>query len=79
MRHRMQHPQEVSQHGHNPYGLPMEPSATVQPVFPEVFNRMTTEAMMNFFLTYLLHDKVRLLLCPSTGTVVSGVHSGCVS
>ncbi len=55
----MQHPQEGQHTGLNPYGLPMEPSETVHLCNHDLYNRMTTEAMMALFLTYLLTDKVR--------------------
>ncbi|BDA41234.1 probable ubiquitin carboxyl-terminal hydrolase FAF-X [Coccomyxa sp. Obi] len=60
---RMQHSHEGPQNGLNPYGFPMEPSETVHLCPHDLFNRMTTEAMMALFLTYLLTDReARLLL-----------------
>ena len=57
MRCRMQHSQEGPQIGLNPYGLPLEPSETGHLCPHELYNRMTTDAMMALFLNYLLTDR----------------------
>lgn len=56
---RMQHSQEGPHNGSNPYGLPREPGEAVHLCMHDLYNRMTTEAMMALFLNYLLADRVR--------------------